>query len=111
MPKPPPEFCIDSFVYRERLGEDRWSEPRYARPTTIRRCRIDRGDEYSTPAAGKQLLYSAIIFCYAGVTEPLPAFRAQSLAIFDGKEHTIVKVIPIYEPYRDVIYSYELEVV
>lgn len=112
MPKPPKEFCIDSFEYWEYLGEDDWSEPDYAEPAQINHCRIDRGAEYTTAGTGRQLLlYNAIVFCYAGITEPLPAFRPESILIFGGQEHTIVKVIPVYEAYRPQIYSYELEVI
>ena len=111
MPKVPKEFCIDSFEYREYLGDDNWSEPIYADPIRIEHCRIDRGAEYSSSSSGKQLLYNAVIFCYEDITTPLPAFKAQSIVIFDDIEHVITKVIPIYEAYKKTLYSYELEVV
>lgn len=111
MPKPPKEFCIDSFEYKEYLGDNSWSEPQYDKPVTIEHCRIDRGAEYTSITSGKQLLYNAVIFCYKGITEPLPEFKTQSVLIFDDTEHVITKVIPIYEAYDKVIYSYELEVI
>lgn len=112
MPKPPKDFCIDSFQYKEYKGLDGWSEPEYKKVLDIEHCRIDRGAEYTADAAGKQLLYNAVVFCYAGITEPLPAeFKVQSLLVFDGQEHTVTKVIPIYEAYEKKIYSYELEVI
>ncbi len=111
MPKPPKEFCIDSFTYKKYTGENSWSEPTYAKEQTIANCRIDRGAEYTTVATGKQLLYNAVIFCYEGITTPLPEFATQSVVKFDNQEHVITKVIPIYEAYKKTIYSYELEVV
>jgi hypothetical protein len=111
MMKPPKEFCIDSFEYKEYLGENNWSEPEYADPITINHCRIDRGSEYTSSTSGKQLLYNAVVFCYKGITEPLPEFKERSLLHFDGQEHTVTKVIPIYEAYEKTIYSYELEVI
>ncbi|GAA0415080.1 hypothetical protein GCM10008934_02450 [Virgibacillus salarius] len=111
MPKPPLDFCIDSFLYKEYLGENDWSEPEYADPVKINHCRIDRGAEYSSSASGKQLLYNAVVFCYEGITTPLPAFKAESVLRFDGIDHKLTKVIPIYEAYSKTIYSYELEVV
>lgn len=111
MPKPPKEFCIDSFEYKEYLGLNRYSEPEYAEPITIEQCRIDRGAEYTSTTTGKQLLYNAVVFCYEGITTPLPEFKTQSVLHFDGQDHVVTKVIPIYEPYRKTIYSYELEVV
>lgn len=110
MPKPPAEFCVDSFIYKEYTGSDKWGE-QYADPVTIEKCRIDRGAEFSQSTSGKQLLFNAVIFCYEGITKPLPAFKTESILNFDGQDHVITKVIPIYEAYSKVIYSYELEVV
>ncbi|ARK28793.1 putative minor capsid protein [Halalkalibacter krulwichiae] len=111
MPKPPIDFCIDSFEYKEYLGENSWSEPEYAAPVLIEHCRIDRGAEYTSTTSGKQLLYNAVVFCYEGITTPLPVFKVQSVLVFDGLDHVLTKVIPIYEAYSKTIYSYELEVV
>lgn len=112
MPKPPLKFLVDSFSYHEYLGEDDWSQPIYAQPAPlIQSCRIDRGAEYSSNTSGKQLLYNAVIFCYEGLTDPLPDFKTQAILNFDGQDHTVTKVIPVYEAYSKTIYSYELEVV
>jgi len=111
MPKPPKEFCIDSFEYKEYLGENNWSEPIYADPVLVKHCRIDRGAEFSSSSSGKVLLYNAVVFCYEGITTPIPEFKTQSIIHFDDIDHKITKVIPIYEAYDKVIYSYELEVV
>lgn len=111
MPKPPKKFCIDSFDYKEHLGENDWSEPVYAEPILIEHCRIDRGAKYSSSSSGKQLLYNAVVFCYEGITTPLPEIKVQSVLHFDGRDHIVTEVIPIYEAYDRTIYSYELEVV
>ncbi|MEV9640424.1 putative minor capsid protein [Mammaliicoccus sciuri] len=111
MPKPPKDFCIDEFIYKEYTGENRYSEPEYAVPITIKNCRIDRSAQYTSTTSGKQLLYNGIVFCYEGITTPLPEFKAESILYFDGKEHKVTDVIPIYEAYSTTIYSYELEVV
>lgn len=111
MPTPPKEFFIDSFDYKKYLGLNRYSEPEYALPITIKNCRIARGSEYTSTTSGKQLLYNAVVFCVKGITTPLPEFKTESIVIFDGIEHKVIKVIPIYEPYTEKIYSYELEVV
>lgn len=111
MPKPPKEFCVDSFEYLEYDGLNDWSNPSYKEPLIIEHCRIDRGTEYSSTSSGKQLLFNAVVFCYAGITTPLPTFETQSKILFDGQEHTVTKVIPITEAYSNKLYSYELEVV
>lgn len=112
MPKPPKESFIDSFKYKEYKGLNNWSEPEYAEPITINHARIDRGASYSSSTTGKILLYNAVIFCVEGITTPLPVFKPQSVLTFDDdQDHTITKVIPIYEAYKKAVYSYEIEVV
>src|SRR5690625_4140474 len=110
MPKPPKDFCIDDFIYKEYV-KDGWSGPEYKTPVIIKNSRIDRGAEYTTRSNGKQLLYNAVVFCYEGITTPLPKFKTESVIIFDDIEHKVTKVIPIYEAYERKIYSYELEVI
>ncbi len=113
MPKPPHDFLIDSFIYKEyEKSNGGWTgESNYKEPVKISLSRIDRGAKYSSSASGKQLLYNAVVFCYGGMTTPLPEFKTQSILHFDGIDHTVTKVIPIYEAYSKTIYSYELEVV
>ena len=111
MPKPPLSFCIDSFLYKEKVGENDYSEPIYSDPILIKHCRIDRSTAYTSTTSGKQLLYNAVVFCYEGITTPLPTFEAEAIIHFDGKYHTVTDVIPIYEAYNNTIYSYELEVI
>lgn len=110
MPKPPKEFCIDSFIYSEFV-EDGWSGPVYKEPVLIEHCRIDRGAEYSSSTSGKVLLYNAVVFCYKGITTLLPEFKVESILHFDGQNHKVTKVIPVYEAYEQTIYSYEIEVI
>lgn len=111
IPKPPIEFCIDSFEYHAYKGLNSWSEPDYEEPIIIELCRIDRESQYTSTTSGKQLLYNAVIFCYEGITDPLPIFKKQSKIVFDDNEHTVTKVIPIYEAYDKTLYSIEIEVV
>lgn len=111
MPKPPKEFVVDSFIYREYLGEGDWNKPKYGEEKTISFCRIDRGSQYTFSTNGKQLLYNAVIFCYEGMTDKMLDFKTQSLVIYDGTEHTVTKVDRITEAYTDDLYSYELEVI
>ncbi|EOD7435755.1 putative minor capsid protein [Enterococcus faecium] len=111
MPKPPVQFLVDSFIYREYLGEGDYNKPIYGDDVIIENCRIDRGSQYTFSTSGKQLLYNAVIFCYEGLTTPLPLFKKQSLIIYDGKEHILTKIDTVTEAYSNIVYSYELEVV
>lgn len=110
MPKPPKKFCVDDFIYKEYV-KDGWDGAEYKEPVIVKNCRIDRGAEYTTRTNGKQLLYNAVIFCYEGITTPMPEFKTESLIVVDGIEHKVTKVIPVYEAYENTLYSYELEVI
>ncbi|MEB5925420.1 minor capsid protein [Enterococcus faecalis] len=111
MSKPPIDFLVDSFIYREYLGEGDYNKPIYGEHAIIENCRIDRGSQYTFSSSGKQLFYHAVIFCYKDLTTPLPEFKEQSLVIYDGKEHVITKIEKISEAYSNTVYSYELEVI
>ena len=43
-----------------------------------------------------------MIFCYEGMTDPMLDFKAQSLVIYDGTEHTVTKVDRLTEAYTFV---------
>lgn len=112
LPKPPIESLVDSFVYKEFVSDDgSWGKPEYKAPATIENCRIDRGSQYSSSSSGKTLLFNGLIFCYNGLTTPLPTFKEQSVVIYDEQEHVITKVVTVTEAYSSDVYSFELEVV
>lgn len=111
MKKPPINFLIDSFIYEAPIGVNDWNEPIYDVPIEIERTRIDRETVYTVGTQGKEVAYNAVVFCYQGLTTPLPEFEVEGKITFDGKEHRLVKIVPVYEPYRKEIYAIELEVV
>lgn len=109
--RPPKKFLIHDIQYMEHVGNDDWQKPVFADPVTVKNVRVDNTPEYSVDADGLSLRYNALVFCYNGLSEPFPEFKTQSRIIFDGNEHTITRVVPVYEAYSDAIYSYELEVI
>lgn len=109
--KPPRAFLNDSFLYSQFSNTDKYSKPIYKDPITIDNCRIDDETVFSYSPSGKTIMYNALLLCYSGITTPLPEFKEQSKVTFDGKDHIIVRVIPIKEVYEKSIYGYELEVV
>lgn len=109
--QPPRTFLIDSFYYSEYTGTDKWSQPIFKEPVLVEHSRIDAETVFSYSSGGKTLLYNGLIICYAGITAPMLDFKEQSKVAYDNKEHTIVRVIPVKEPFEDAIYSYEIEVV
>lgn len=111
LPRPPKSFLIHNIQYKEHVGNDDWQKPVFAEPVTVEHVRVDNSPEYSVSSDGLSLRYNALVFCYKGISDPLPDFKTQSRIIFDGNEHTITKVVPVYEAYSDDIYCYELEVI
>ncbi|MFD1902470.1 putative minor capsid protein [Enterococcus termitis] len=88
--KPPKETLIEEFDYREFLGEGDYNKPRYGESIKVKSVRIDRTPKYTFGSQGKQILFNATVFCYVGLTTPLPEFKEQDMLIFDGREHTVV---------------------
>lgn len=111
LPKPPKASLIESVVYCEYIGEGDYNKREYADEKKIQHVRIDRTSKYSWNGKNKEIQYKALVLCYQGLTTPLPDFKEQSILCFDGIDHVIVNVIPNKEPFKDVLYSVELEVI
>lgn len=101
---------VDSFVYQEHDDIDAYGQPSYKAPKTIEKVRIDRSTVFSKDTNDTKIVATAVIFCYAGLTEPFLSFKEQSKVTFDGKEHVIKKVVYVTEPYSSGAFAYELEV-
>lgn len=110
-PKPPMSMLVDQFEYFEYEGDGNWGQPSFKDGVVVRYCRIDRGSQYSTVSNGKQLLYNALILCYADLTEPFEQFKVQSKVVFDGVEHIVTNVVYVTDIYSKELYSIELEVI
>jgi len=111
LPRVPLKFLVHEIEYMEYLGNDDWQKPIHADPVKIENVRVDSSPDFSVSSSGEQILYNALIFCYKGLTTPLPNFKVKSRIKFNGVEHTIVRVVPVFEAYVDDLYSIELEVV
>lgn len=111
IPKPPKETLVDSMVYRSYKGQGDYNKPEFEDDQLVNYVRIDRNPSYSFSTQGKQLLFNATVFCYNGLTEPLPTFKEQDVLVFDGVEHTVISAALFKEPFVDQVYSYELGVV
>lgn len=111
IPKPPIGTLIDEVVYYPYIDIDDYGKSLFGDGITILHTRIDRTPKYSFSSAGRELSYNAVIFCYTGLTSPMPEFTLRSKIIFDGDEHIITGVLPNKEPYSADLYSVELEVI
>lgn len=111
IPKPPLETLNETVTYLEYISEGDYNKREYAVKKEIQHVRIDRSSKYSWNGKNKEIQYKAVVLCYQDLTTPLPNFREQSILRFDGIDHVIVNVIPNKEPFKDVLYSVELEVI
>lgn len=111
IPKPPRETLIDEVTHRSYKGQGDYNRPEYDVYQIIKFVRVDRNPVYSFGTEGKRLLFNAKVFCYNGLTDPLPVFKEQDMLIFDGVEHIITSATMFKEPFADQVYSYELGVV
>ncbi|HEL2378518.1 TPA: minor capsid protein [Streptococcus suis] len=110
MPKPPIEMLNETVGYLEYIGEGDYNKREYGDEQTIHHVRIDRSSKYSWNGKSKEIQYKAVVLCYQGLTTPLPIFKEQSILRFDGVDHVIINVITNKEPFKDALYSVELEV-
>lgn len=110
-PKPPKEMLVDKIIWKSFEGEGDYNKPTYGEPQEISFVKIDRNPQYQASLGGKVLIGNAKVFCYAGLTSPLPTFKEQDQLIFDNKVHIITSAPFFKEPLLDQIYSWELVVV
>lgn len=110
-PKPPKEMLVDSMDWKSFEGEGDYNQPEYGEERVISFVRIDRSPQYHASLSGKELIGNAKVFCYFGLTEPLPNFKEQDVLFFDDVEHVITSASIFKEPFVDQIYSWELVVV
>lgn len=96
--------------YVARGGEDDWGKPILAPPITINRVRVDEGYDFRRNGSNATNdMPNALVFMFKKYNSQLPAFENENAIVFNGKEFTIVAVVPIYFDSGDII-GYELEV-
>lgn len=111
IPRIPKAMLVDNFVHKPKAKTDRYNQPTFGQETEVKYCRIDRSTVYSVDERQRKVLRNAVIFCYAGLTEPFMTFKEGDIVHFDGKDHSISKVVPVTMPYSSDLFAVELEVV
>lgn len=104
-------LLIHDFLYSEYIGIDRNHKPKYSNVQRVTNCRIDYGVNYSRNETESTKMTECIIFCYSAHTTPFLAFKEKSKISFNNQEYTIKKVVPIFKPYNNTLFAYELEIV
>jgi len=102
-------LLYDSFMYQELKERTRFETDEYSEPTEVEFVKIDRNEVYEIKGKERKKVANGIIFCYAAHTTPFIKFKKESKVVFNGGEHTIVKVIQLDHPYKKEVWGYELE--
>ena len=119
MSKIPNEMLIHSCVYKEYLGMDRYNTKSYADEVTLNNVRLDLSTQFTTNGFNKEVIANGVLFFFvkqSNVNQAIDSvngsiFKEQSEVTFNGKTYTVNKVIPVYEPFQNVVHHYELELI
>lgn len=69
---------------------------------------------YSGSNNDRTVMANAIVFLFAGVSDPLPKLTPDCVGwhlTFEGRNYAITSFVDNREPYSNKVYSYELEVI
>lgn len=109
----PKKWLIHSIIYEEKLpGEDSYGNPLFAKPITIKHVRFDDSTVFSRDATDTKILANAVVFVDSTHSTNVPdRFVEESKITFKGKTYTLKKIVDCYQPNKDEIRHYELEVI
>lgn len=103
-------LLVHEIEYSEYDGLDRYKQPSYKEPITITDVRVDESTVFSRDTTQSKVLANAVVFVYNGLSVPFIDFKEQSKVVYNGREYITQRIIPIYEPYTNELFSYEIEV-
>ena len=107
----PKSWLIHTIFYSELDGKDDYNNPMYKEPQKVEFVRVDHSTGFSRDANQQQIDYEAVIFIDAKHSKPLLDFKEESTISHKGKEYTIKRVTPFYQPDQDELRHIEMEVV
>lgn len=111
-PSIPKSLLIHSIWYYDVLGKDNFNSPIYADPVIMNYVRFDHSVSYTRDSTQNMANLSGVIFIDARHTTNIPnKFKERAKINFNGKDYTIVNVIPFYHASTNDIRHYEIEVV
>lgn len=108
----PKSWLIHSITYEGMLEEkDDYGNPQYAKPIEIKFVRYDPTTVFSRDSTQSKIVAEGVIFVDAVNSSPIPEFIEESKIIFEGRELVLKKIIPCYQPTKNIIHHWELEVI
>lgn len=113
LPRIPKKMCNQSVVLHVPSGvEDEYGK-QHTEDKTVNNVIVQPQTIYSGSSNGRTVVANAIVYLFAGITEPLPTITPDWVGYhlkFEGRDYTITNVVDNREPYSNDVYSYELEV-
>lgn len=115
MMRPPKRMCQQTITLTlPTSGEnDDWGKPLESDPTTIENCVVQPQTIYSGTNNGRTIVANAVVFLYAGISNPLPTITKEAVGAtvkFEGTDYVVTKIVDNRDPFSNEVYSYELEV-
>lgn len=102
---------IHDIEYYEYSGQDRNHKPTFKEPISIKHCRLDMARTYEVSKSTESETVTAVLFMYNGATKPFLPILEKSKITHNGKTYKVYKLVECYEPYRNELFSYEVELV
>lgn len=111
LPKVTKSFTPHVVQYFKYLGVDDYDKPSFAEPVTVEHVRFDESLQSSSNLTEQTRQFNAVCFVYRDTSTPfLDDFVLRSKLIFNGSEYTIKDDIKTSHPFKDEVWSHELEV-
>jgi len=110
-PPLPKSWLIHTIVYEWAAGKDDWNKPAFDPPVAIQHVRYDPQTVMSRDGTQTKIQADAVIFVDAVHSTPIPEWVEESRITLNGRQWTLKKVVPCYQPESDEIHHWELEVI
>ena len=111
-PPIPRYLLIHTIQYEELTGRvDDYGKPTYAANQTIMNVRVDNTSGYMRTGIEQSDSSNTLVFVDSTFSKPFVDFKKESKVTFNGKEMSIQRVVPCYQPGTNDLHHYELELV
>ncbi|UDM79598.1 putative minor capsid protein [Vagococcus fluvialis] len=109
---PPKNAYPHEIIYKEKVKDDDdiWGNGETVKETVLKRTRVDESYDFKRNGVNAtDDMPNSLISLFNKYNANMPEFNNQNTVTFNGKELTILAVIPLYLASDEVI-GYELEV-
>lgn len=110
----PKKFATQTITLKRFSGyQGTYQRPTFDDPVKIKHCVFQPQTIYSGTNNNREVTANAIVFLYAHVSQPIPKLNKASLGskiYFEGDEYTLKTIVENRDPFKNDLWSYELEV-